>query len=242
MTVIFSFTVTQKKKASQNDKKIKNINKSEEETDKKNNKFKVQPAATIASKNEKKSLKPIAAPVIINTPELSKEDNDNYRAVVYSVKKRDNLGYIASWFHCKVKEIRKWNELSGNFIDVEDELLIYVHNNDYKKFIRFNYLSNRLKDMLSSKIQTQEELDAIIVTKTAKDSSRLIDKINPVKIFSKNKDCFEVHKIRSGENLWSIAQKYDDVTVQDLMQWNGYKKTPVLHKGDEIKVRKIVCK
>ena len=39
---------------------------------------------------------------------------------------------IANWFHVKVKEIRRWNELNGNFIDVDDELLIYVHNNDYK--------------------------------------------------------------------------------------------------------------
>lgn len=141
-----------------------------------------------------------------------------------------------------MKEVRRWNELNGNFIDVDDELLIYVHNNDYKKFVRFNYISNRLKDLLSEKIQTQEEKDAIAMKEAQKDSASIIDKINPIKILSKNKNCFETYKIKGGENLWSIAQKYDDVTVQDLMQWNGFSKTPVLHKGDEIKVRKIECK
>ena len=34
------------------------------------------------------------------------------------------------------------------------------HKNDYKKFVRFNYLSNYIKDELSSKITTQEEKDA----------------------------------------------------------------------------------
>ncbi|MDB5226155.1 MAG: lytic transglycosylase [Bacteroidota bacterium] len=170
-----------------------------------------------------------------------KEDNDKYKIVAYTVKDGDNLGYISSWFHCKVKEIRRWNEINGNCIVVGDELLIYVHENDLKKFVRFNYLSNRVKDLLRGKIQTQEETDALLAKKEQKDTARLIDKINPVKIFSRN-ECFEMHTIRAGENLWTIAQKYDDVTVQDLMKWNGYKKTPVLHRHDEIKVRKIACK
>jgi membrane-bound lytic murein transglycosylase D len=205
----------------------------------------------ITSKNSKQKDKKTAKEEALSKKEAArakekmqewlKEDDDNYRVVVYKVKKGDNPGYIASWYHCKVKEIRKWNELNGNFIDVDDELLIYVHNTDYKKFVRFNYLSNRLKDMLSEKIQTQEEKDVLAHKEQEYDSARLIDKINPAKIFSKSKDCFETHRIRPGENLWIIAQKYDDVTVQDLMEWNGYKKTPVLHKGDEIKVRRIEC-
>lgn len=205
-----------------------------------------EPTAADTKKPEKKEerseIKDKATKSIkIPTPEFIKEDDDNYRVVVYTVKDGDNLGYIASWFHCKVKEIRRWNELNGNFIDVHDELLIYVHRNDYTKFVRFNYLSNRLKDLLSARIQTQEEADAIANKQLANDSTPLVDKINPVKILAKRKDCFEMHTIRSGENLWTIAQKYDDVSVQDLMQWNGFKKTPVLHKGDEIRVQKIEC-
>ncbi|MFN8282251.1 MAG: transglycosylase SLT domain-containing protein [Chitinophagales bacterium] len=236
--------------------------KTDPKTDKNKTAPKDVPVATVvvkkpakdAVKQETKTVKapenPAVKPLNTNTstnkkiitPEIYKEDDDNYRVVVYTVKNGDNLGFIANWFHVKVKEVRRWNELNGNFIDVDDELLIYVHNNDYKKFVRFNYISNRLKDLLSEKIQTQEEKDAIAMKEAQKDSASIIDKINPIKILSKNKNCFETYKIKGGENLWSIAQKYDDVTVQDLMQWNGFSKTPVLHKGDEIKVRKIECK
>ena len=124
---------------------------------------------------------------------------------------------------------------------MKDELLIYIHKNDYKKFVRFNYLSTNIKNELSAKITTQEETEEKTKAKEIKEQTPLIDKINPVKIMSK-KDCFQTYKIKDGETLWSIAQKYDEVTVQDLMSWNGFKKTPVLHKGDEIKVRKIACK
>ncbi len=185
-------------------------------------------------KNTKIVTKPTASVVL-------KEDDNNYKTIAYTVKTGDNLGYIASWFHCNVKEIRRWNNLDGNYIDMNDELLLYVHKNDMKKFVRFNYLSKNIKDDLSAKITTQEETDVATKTKEQKEQTPLIDKINPVKILSK-KDCFQTYKIKDGENLWTIAQKYDEVTVQDLMQWNNFKKTPILHKGDELKVRKIACK
>jgi len=192
-------------------------------------------------KEDKITQKKVEVSVKDNISIKLKEDDKNYKAIAYTVKKDDNLGAIAEWFHCNVKDIRRWNNLNGNYIDVNDELLIYVHTNDYKKFVRFNYLSTNIKDELSSKIITQEETSAADEVKKQKEKTPLIDKINPVKVLSK-KDCFQTYKIKEGENLWTIAQKYDDVTVQDLMLWNGYKKTPVLHKGDEIKVRKIKCK
>ncbi len=192
--------------------------------------------------DEKKSpQKNTETPVKKGSSNTLKEDDNNYKTIAYKVKKGDNLGNIAGWFHCNVKEIRRWNDLSGNNINVNDELLIYVHKNDLKKFVRFNYLSKNIKDELSGKITTQEEKDVDTKTKEQKAQTPLIDKINPVKILSK-KDCFQTHKIKEGETLWSVAQKYDEATVQDLMQWNGFKKTPILHKGDLIKVKKIACK
>ena len=159
---------------------------------KKSAKNEEKPTATIVKAPEKPTIKPLntntSTSKKINTPELIKEDDDNYKVVVYTVKQGDNLGFIANWFHVKVKEIRRWNELNGNFIDVDDELLIYVHNNDYKKFVRFNYISNRLKDLLSAKIETQEEADFIAFKEAQKDSTSIIDKINPIKILAKNKN------------------------------------------------------
>ena len=51
--------------------------------------------------------------------------------------------------------------------------MIYVHKNDLKKFVRFNYLSKNIKDELSGKITTQEEKDAD--TKKNKKKTRKTD-------------------------------------------------------------------
>lgn len=177
----------------------------------------------------------------IELPEIYKEDNADYKTIVYVVKPGDNLGFIAKWFHVKVSELKRWNELSRSIINVNQELVIYVHEEDYNYFVNFNYLSLRLKDMLSEDIQTQEEIQALAQKDNQKKNEPLRTKLNPVNYF-REEDCFETHKIKSGETLWTIAQKYDEVSVQDLMDWNNYKKTPLLKPGDEIKVRKVKCK
>lgn len=221
-----AFTTSTKENATSTEKTVK-TNPTPKSTSSKDD-WKTIPTVTANSKETKIKL-------------VLKEDDNNYKTIAYAVKKGDNLGNIASWFHCNVKEIRRWNGISGNYIKPNDELLIYIHKDDYKKFVRFNYLSSNIKDKLSAQITTYEEANNVAKAKEQKANAPIIDKINPVKILSK-KDCFEKHTIKSGENLWTIAQKYDDVTVQDLMQWNNFKKTPTLHKGDIINVRKIKCK
>lgn len=229
--------------------KIKNVftTTNKDENKPVENTVKTKPTKTTSSKEEWKSIpvvdvkKTQETTVPIKTKVLLKEDDNNYKTIAYAVKKGDNLGNIASWFHCNVKDIKRWNGLIGNYIKTNDELLIYIHKNDYKKFVRFNYLSSNIKDKLSAQITTYEEANNLAKAKDQDAKTPIIDKINPVKILSK-KDCYQKHTIKSGETLWTIAQKYDDVTVQDLMQWNGFKKTPILHKGDIIKVRKIKCK
>ncbi|MCC6514807.1 MAG: transglycosylase SLT domain-containing protein [Chitinophagales bacterium] len=199
--------------------------------------------SNVSTKEEWKNIPTAEKPssnVSIDKP-LGKEDDVNYKTMAYTVKTGDNLGKIAAWFHCTVKELRAWNKLQDNNIAVKDELLLYIHKNDYKKFVRFNYLSASIKTDLSAKITTQEEKNNTLQQEKIEANTPLIDKINPIKILSK-KDCYKKHTVKSGESLYSIAQKYDDVSVQDLLLWNGFKKTPILHKGDIIKVRKIACK
>ncbi|HQV77888.1 MAG TPA: transglycosylase SLT domain-containing protein [Chitinophagales bacterium] len=202
-------------------------------------------SATSTTKGEKWKEIPATnekeLPIAASAKMKLKEDDVNYKTIAYTVKKGDNLGAISAWFHCTVKDLKRWNSISDNTIKLNDELLVYVHKTDVKKFTRFNYLSKNIKDDLSSKISTFEESAAAKLIKDQKAKEPFIDKINPSMIL-KNKDCFKTHIVKKGESVYGIAQKYEEVTVQDIIAWNGLKKNPILQLGDKLKVRKIPCK
>ncbi len=88
---------------------------------------------------------------------MDKSDDESYSLLLYTVKNGDNLGYIASWYHCGVNEMKSWNDMPSNLINIGQELVIYVHKDDIGKFNRFDRFSNRIKDKLSKNIVSHEE-------------------------------------------------------------------------------------
>ena len=50
----------------------------------------------------------------------------------YRAKSGDYLGKIAKKFKVKIKDIRKWNSLKNDLINVGDRLIIYTKSTDVK--------------------------------------------------------------------------------------------------------------
>ncbi len=48
-----------------------------------------------------------------------------------------------------------------------------------------------------------------------------------------------MHTVKKNENLWSIAQNYDDVSYYDIMNLNGFSKNQKIFPGDKIKIKKL---
>ncbi len=46
-----------------------------------------------------------------------------------------------------------------------------------------------------------------------------------------------MHTVKKGETLWSISQKYDDVTFYDILKINGFNKNQKIFPGDKIKIK-----
>jgi membrane-bound lytic murein transglycosylase D len=54
---------------------------------------------------------------------------------------------------------------------------------------------------------------------------------------SSNAD-YELYTVRNGDNVWEIAQKYDGVTTDDIMQLNNISNEKGLVVGQKLKIRK----
>ncbi len=151
-----------------------------------------EPVRTTKSKSKSKSKsKPV---------EPSADDV----ALTYTVKSGDNLGFISSWYEVGVGAIKDWNGLGGNSLRAGQSLTVYVPKTKAEDFKEINSLSFAEKQSRVGKEngtgQAEEQ-----VTQAA--SSGL-------------KDQFVLYTVRSGDNLWTIAQKYPGISHEDIMRLN----------------------
>ena len=65
--------------------------------------------------------------------------------IIYRVVSGDYLGKIAQKFKVKVNEIKRWNNLKTDNINIGDKLIIYTRNLDYQTSLLFNNQHNRIE-------------------------------------------------------------------------------------------------
>lgn len=136
--------------------------------------------------------------------------------VYYKVKSGDNLGFIAEWFHVRASDLRYWNNVHGNIIRVGQKLVIYVPKGRGDYYADFNSMS------------FQEKQRAIGVTSKS-----------TVKKVAEQLDYHYIyHKVKKGDNLWTIAKKYSDVSPESIRRLNNISNTRGLDIGQMLKIKK----
>jgi LysM repeat protein len=119
-------------------------------------------------------------------PDAATHDMDIYR-----VKSGDVLGSIARRFGVSVKELKKWNSLKSDRINIGQELTVYI-----------------------------DKGRSVAEVKTPKEVSRALDPKAKVRSDEEDRK-EEYYEIQSGDTLWSIARNYPGVSADDIMRWNG---------------------
>jgi membrane-bound lytic murein transglycosylase D len=141
--------------------------------------------------------------------------SDSERTVVsktryYKVKRGDSLSEIAGKFGVAISDLKKWNKLKSSKAPKGRNLKIYSYES---------------VAIAPKKVETkapESKVDKAITDANASVSDKNFKEEQVVSFVKTTKN----YKVRKGDNLGSIAAKYD-VSVSDIKEWNKLKKNAI---------------
>ena len=122
---------------------------------------------------------------------------------VYTVKKGDSLGKIASKYHTTIANIKKWNNLKRDTIVPGQKLKMY---------------SGRGPVASSSSSSSVAKASGKPATTTS--------------------GGYVMYTVRKGDTLYSIANKFPGVSLNDIMRLNGLTRNSKIYTGQKLKIKK----
>jgi membrane-bound lytic murein transglycosylase D len=138
----------------------------------------------------------------------------------YKVKKGDNLSEIASKHDVDVTDLKKWNRIKGNNIQLGDNLKIVKT----EKVV--TTIKKEVKQTLTSKKEAQ-------IAQT-KEIPQIVEQPKKETVYQETKKTTEVvipkdgviqaryYTVEKGETIYAVAKKHN-VSTSDIMRWNDLK-------------------
>lgn len=176
--------------------------------------------------------------------------------VYYTVKAKDNITYIADWFDVDVVSIKRWNRLRSNSLALGRKLVLYVPADNYTHYRKINTMTLAQKRKLSikepivsnpePKLATNEK-EKSKTTETVANNSEVTasadksankDKTVQDKNAAAKKTREEYYVVQKGDTLWSIAQRFPGVSVEDIKKVNNLTDHHSIKVGQKIKIQK----
>ncbi len=192
--------------------------------------------------------------------QVSEEDSDN-EPHYYMVKEGDNLNAIAKKHQVTVEQLKEWNDLEDNNLQLSSKLKIAdIIKGDYdeedtpeaepayrtQEYVvvkgdnlaaiakRFNISVNDLKSwnhITDNNILVGKKL--IISRKEITASNDAVAETSAKKAAEQKR--IQHYYVRKGDSLFSIAKKYPGVTISDIKKWNGIRGN-TLKPGMKLKI------
>ena len=142
---------------------------------------------------------------------------DGRAAISYTVKSGDAVGLIADWFNVRTSDLRYWNNINGNLIRVGQRLTVYVPKNREEHYKAVA----QSRSAKSSSANNQQTARTTAAQNVADDSN------------------YEYYVVKSGDNLWTIAQKYPGVSNEDILRLNNITDARRIRPGQRLKIRRL---
>ncbi len=173
------------------------------------------------------------------------DESNPLECIVYTVKKGDNLYSIAKKYNTTVGEIKRYNNLTSNLLDIGDRIVIPCNvendfkdlNNNYVTYTvvkgdslysianKFGTTVDKIKELNDLKSNTLYIGDKLIVD-DRKGVSSVLECLGTGDI---NKQTYIVQK---GESLYSIAKKFN--TSVDILKRKNNLTSNLISIGQEL--------
>ena len=141
-------------------------------------------------------------------------DIDGKAKIVYTVKAGDTVGGISKKYKVRESDLAYWNNIRKNMIRTGQKLAIYVPEKNKPK---------QEKTQVKTDNSTQTAATTA-VTVSKQDSTAIAE--------------YEIYTVKKGDNVGSIAQKYEGVTGDDIIQLNNIRNVRGLAVGQKLKIPK----
>ncbi|TDD99678.1 LysM peptidoglycan-binding domain-containing protein [Flavobacterium cellulosilyticum] len=217
-----------------------------------------------------KTTKEVVAETKNNKTDSSKKsikaDTLSTEAVAYHVvQKGDNLGNIAKKYNVTIDELKEWNHISDNSIQLAAALQVGVNELNAKEEIAFapvpefenvEYIvkkGDNLGNIAKKFGSTMDDLkewnniqgnnialgSSIIVAKSEIAITKATPRTNTLNkkesLVYTSKNSTNDYLVKKGDSLFSIAKKYPGVTISDIKKWNDIR-TEDLKPGMKLKI------
>jgi len=208
---------------------------------------------------------PLASKTLVSDPAAGNtgtDENITYKTVwtkerrTHTVRNGETLSSIAQRYSSSYQQVKKWNRLRSNIIFKGQKLLVYVSVPKKVAVKNVNILDNEEDD--ESEIETDSltgqiaTSDTSINTNSGKDESSSVvkTKVAPAKKSTKKTlpsdttpnvtkalNKYVYHVVQPGDTLWSIAQRYNGITVDDIKKVNKIQSPRSLKPGTRLKIK-----
>lgn len=176
---------------------------------------------------------------------------------VHIVKSGESLGSIANKYRISVNQLKTWNNLKKTTIYPGQKLIVYssgapmAQSGNSKPVMRsteqkiHTVKSGENLSLIAKKYKcTVTDLKEWNNLKSTTLSVGQKLKVYPPaeehdqKVATTTSNGYVIYTVKSGDNLWDIAKKFDGVTVEQIRKLNNLDKNAVLKIGQKLKISK----
>lgn len=150
----------------------------------------------------------------------------------YRVQSGEELNTIAKKYNCKTTDLMSWNNLNSSTVRPGQNLVIFIPKRP-TSLIQYQ----AIKSIKSLKYEAKSDwTNTLVMPKLEIPQIENIGKYASIQ--PKNKGKFIFHKIKKRESILDIANNYPGISINDLIELNGFNNYSIIKPGMKIRIKK----